>query len=296
MTGKRIAGQPSRRRQLAAVGLWTFLGLSLAAIGLAATGACGLALPWSDRALLTFCPRPTAAGPLVDRTLQAERAREEALRRRLGQLRLTLAAAPDCPAAPQAEPPVQVAEAPPEPPPQAEPEPEPEPEPAPEPEPEEPPAPDVPMPQRRPTAPPRPPPPTPPPAPPQAQDIPEQAWDNRDLSFLEGCWTLISDYRLRDVDTGQITGVRSWTMCFRPDGGGSQTLVFDNGVSCSAPVQAAFSGGGLTINDQADVQCQNRFRIFRRVISCRRLPDGTAQCDSRQPGRGEGGSRVLFRR
>ena len=72
--------------------------------------------------------------------------------------------------------------------------------------------------------------------------------------------------------------------------------MFDNGVECSAPVQADFSGSRLLINDQSDVMCENQFRIFRRVINCRRAADGTAECNSLQPGHGRGGSRVQFRR
>ncbi len=276
------------------MGLWAGLALVLGATGLAVTAACGIGLPWGGGPLVTFCPAPAIVAPPGASRLDEERAREAALRRRLDDLRLHLAAAPDCPAPRQADPPIQVAEAP-SPPPEPPPEPEPAPEPPPE-EPAPPPSPEAPLPDRRPPPPPRPEPPPPPPAPEPPPDIPEQAWNDQDVSFLEGCWDLISDYRLQDIDTGRVTGVRAWTMCFEPNGGGRQTMVFDNGVTCSAPVQADFSGRRLLINDRSDVVCENQFRIFRRVLDCRRVPNGTAECTSRQPGRGNSGSRVLFRR
>ncbi len=279
--------------------LWLLAGLLLAAAAITVTGACALGLPGQGRPWLSFCPAPPAVveDPAGAARLALERNRTETLEDRLRRLEVRLAATEDC-APPDPPPPtVEVAEPPPEP--------SPEPPPEPPPEPEEPvevaevPSPIAapPSPGRRPTAPERPPPPPPPPAPPAPpQDIPEDAWENRDVSFLEGCWNLISDYRLTDINTGRITNVRSWQMCFDANGGGRQTIVFENGARCNAPVRGRFPGQRLMINDLSDVRCDNGTLIFRREVSCDRRADGTAECFSRQPGRPNTGTRIILRR
>ncbi len=171
---------PRRRLSWLALGLWVLLGFLLAGIAFAVVPACGLALP-GLRPFLLFCPA-AAEMPADDGSLDWERQREAALRRRLDDLRLSLVDAPNCP---QPEPPpivvAQVDPPPepeplPEPPPPPEPEPEPEPvvvpepvvEPEPEPEPEFVPPPPV----IRPPPPPRPEPPPPPPPPPEPEPQP----------------------------------------------------------------------------------------------------------------------------
>lgn len=133
------------------------------------------------------------------------------------------------------------------------------------------------------------------PEPQPAPDISEESWEEQDVSLLEGCWNLTSDYRLTDIDTGEIVGARAWQMCFEADGSGWQTLVLDNGVTCNAPVRGEFEGDQLVINDLDDVHCDSGFYIFRRVARCNRLANGTAACHSSQPGRGGGSNFTLSR-
>ncbi len=114
---------------------------------------------------------------------------------------------------------------------------------------------------------------------PRHNPVPERNWRDRDVSFLQGCWRLASDYRITRRDTGEVFATRNWQMCFDGQGNGTQTLVFDNGLRCEGPVQAAFTpGGSLAITDTGDVPCSNGSTIDRRITECRRLPDGTADC------------------
>ena len=262
------------------VALWLLLVGLLAAVGVRALDACGIVLPGG--AVLRFCPPPVEAAP-VGVELDREFARQETLRRRLDALRLALVGAPDCP-------PPLVAEAPPQPPPDPAPPPEvPEPVEVAEAPPFEPPVPNI-----RPDPPP--PPPEPPPTPPE--DIPQEAWQDQDIGFLEGCWTLISPLRMNEVSTGRSIGVRQWQICFDQQGNGFQTVTMENGMTCSGPIGGNFlPNGNLRLEDRADLPCAGTsMRIFRIVNECRRLPDGTARCIGGQPGRGVQGVPSTFRR
>ena len=255
---RRAPVAPERRSPWIGSTLWPAFAV-LAGFGAwAVLEACGLAWP-SGRPILHFCPRPAEAA-VDDRLLllEAEQARQAVLQERLDRLRIAAAAVPPCP-------------------PPAPPEPDPAPSDLAAPDPE-------------------------PPAevaeapPPPAPDIPEEAWEDQETDFLEGCWTLISDYVLEHIDTGEVISVASWEMCFDADGGGRQTLVFENGVTCRGDVEAAFTDGGrLQVPDVDDVSCDNNSRIFQRIMICDRRPDGTAYCESRTLETG-GGAEVIFRR
>lgn len=128
-------------------------------------------------------------------------------------------------------------------------------------------------------------------------DIREEDWNNRDVSLLEGCWSLDSDYRIRNEDTGVLNPVDTWQMCFDDTGAGSQTLIFEDGSVCeSNRVRAEFSQkGALVIGDNEDLVCSDQFRIFERHITCLLGRDGSATCISRQE-ETSGGSNVRLRR
>ena len=291
---------------------WLGLSALLTVLGALALGACGIAWP-GGRPILTFCPDPAAAQP-VDDLLLVERERQSDLLARLNEVRLALINTPDCPTPPPIEvadlPPAETAD-PPElvepaspvpptgqdqpddaipaevdeaepapigPPPVEPPLAETEPEPIPD-NPFEPPVPDA-----RPEAPPAPQP-TPEaasdPAPDQPEDIPEGDWTEGDVSFLEGCWTLVTDYSITRTDTGEEYRTRDWQMCFDQSGRGSQTLNFDNGLSCNGGVDARFDPSGeLVVVDQGMVPCDSGVGIDQRIMRCFRLPDGTAACST----------------
>ena len=138
----------------------------------------------------------------------------------------------------------------------------------------------------------------PPPAIPAPEPEPEpdqldaERWHEGDISLLEGCWSLASDYRLEDRESGTVTEVESWRMCFDAEGSGDQQLAQSNGATCEGEVTAYFDDDGrLRINDQANVQCTGSY-IYRRVMTCTLEPNGEAACRSRQPERGQGASSV----
>ena len=307
-------GRRTTRRFAAGALAWLGLLALLTTLGALGLGACGLAWPGGPT-ILTFCPDPAAARP-DDDLLVVERERQSDLLGRLDEIRLALINAPDCPA-----PPIEVAELPPaetaDPPELVEPAPPMLPaeqdrpvddspadaiaaEPTPtEPPPLEPPIAETepepeleqanpfapPVPESRPEAPPQPerpePPTEPQPAPEPPEDIPADDWDEADVSFLEGCWTLVTDYTITRTDTDEEYRTRDWQMCFDQDGRGSQTLNFDNGMSCSGDVDARFEPSGeLVVTDQGMVPCDSGVGIDQRIMRCFRLPDGTAACST----------------
>lgn len=130
------------------------------------------------------------------------------------------------------------------------------------------------------------PPPPPPPPPPEPEPEPvggldAEQWEDQDIQVLEGCWALDSHYQVREVNSGEISTVASWNMCFDANGVGNQTLQFDGGTSCRSGTTANFnSSGQLEIRDDSDVNCSDRSYIFRRVMTCDLQTDGTASCTS----------------
>ena len=270
--------------------LWLALPLLLIGVGWVVLEACGVALPTGGRPLLSFCPEPETRDPRLT-VLGDEQGRERVLQDEWERLRLAMMAAPDCPVpqvqAPALVPPATVAEAPP----------------VLEPAPPPPPPPEMPLPQHRPAPPPVPPVPESlaelpqPPPPPLPDEIPEEAFEERDVSYLQGCWSLDSDYRLREINSGRITGVRDWQMCFDANGRGTQNLTFDNGVQCGGSVGARFEDGeSLAVNDLDEVSCSDGTRIFRREIDCQRTREGSVDCTSIQPTRPNSGAEVSFSR
>ena len=120
-----------------------------------------------------------------------------------------------------------------------------------------------------------------------------EKWEEKDISVLEGCWDLSSDYRLENHDTGEITSVESWEMCFDSHGNGDQQIVMSDGDECAADTLASFvEDGRLQISDLDDVQCTGNFYIYRRIMHCELEPNGEAACISQQP---EIGSRSQLR-
>jgi len=137
-----------------------------------------------------------------------------------------------------------------------------------------------------------------PPGPSDPEGLDRRTFESRDISVLEGCWDLDSDYRTRNVDTGLITDYSRWHMCFDGTGHGTQTMQGTDGTTCQGPVEGRFDAEGrLMMDDGAPLQCSNGGTIFRRVITCRLDDTGRADCLSRQPFDGRGGaSEVGLRR
>jgi hypothetical protein len=200
-------------------------------------------------AWLQACPpADDTAAPGRPAALAAERARLEA---EIEGLQRRVAALPDCTVvaeAPLPEPSPPVAAAPPE-------------------------IVPTPRPARRP----------PPPPPPQqpARDIEEERWNNRDISLLEGCWDLESNFETVEAGNRRYP-VSSWQMCFDAQGNGEQNFVaFRERKPCAGPVRGAFQPAGqMSIDFVRDARCRPQGTIVRRNSTCVLTPDGRAQCTS----------------
>ena len=120
---------------------------------------------------------------------------------------------------------------------------------------------------------------------PNAEDeqIGEEDWDEQDISLLDGCWDLATNYSITRTDTGEVFNTENWQMCFDENGYGTQRLAFDEGgLVCEGDVRAQFGQNGqLIVVDQGNVPCNNGTAIDRRILNCQRLPDGTAACETR---------------
>lgn len=121
--------------------------------------------------------------------------------------------------------------------------------------------------------------------PPPKQDLPEDKWNKKDVSMLQGCWTRISNMRVKRVG-GPEFPVRSWRICFDQRGRGKQDLVWENGTTCSGPVTARFTPGGELRMDEAQAPCSDNSYNFRATTECQRRDDGTADCVRRLPNGG----------
>lgn len=168
--------------------------------------------------------------------------------------------------------------------------------PPPQPPPPEPPKPEPPKPPPPPS-----PPPMPPPKPAPPVDLPKQAWEQRDLSALEGCWVLGREYRVTAYDMfnrpSEQGVTRAARMCLDRAGHGTEASKSDfpsGRVSCEAPVMAGFGDRGTLSIQRPTVMCSPpRMRWTGGYMSCVRRDDSMALCTER----GEHGSKVLeFRR
>lgn len=62
---------------------------------------------------------------------------------------------------------------------------------------------------------------------------------------MSGCsrdaGTSTQSIQIRDVESGEISDVASWSMCFDASGVGNQTFRFDNGTTCQSGTTARFN-------------------------------------------------------
>lgn len=121
-------------------------------------------------------------------------------------------------------------------------------------------------------------------SPPEAPQIDGEAWRERDLGLLEGCWQLDSDYRVRNSQTGAMTEYTEWQMCFDDAGRGAVDMQATNGTSCQGDIAGRFDAAGqLVLEESENLPCSDRTAILRRVITCSLAQDGAADCASHQP-------------
>ena len=128
----------------------------------------------------------------------------------------------------------------------------------------------------------------PPPPPPPRADLPEQKWNQHDLSMLDGCWHNTTRLMLRNIGTGQTLEAREWKLCFDQSGNGRQTILYSDGRSCDGPLGASFRGDQLVLTDRE--QCRGRgANLMRGKMECTRNSGTEATCtrtDLEGPGTG----------
>ena len=147
-------------------------------------------------------------------------------------------------------------------------------------------------------APPPPPPPPPPPKPVRPvtpSGLAPDAFKNNDISVMEGCWQLSSNYDVRDIRSNRITRFRYWQICFDANGNGREVMRATNGTQCRGRLSGQLKSGRLTMREPGNLQCDNGSEIFRRDITCTLDPRGNANCDTYQPEINGRGSAVLRR-
>ncbi len=145
-------------------------------------------------------------------------------------------------------------------------------------------------------------PPAPVPAPPPDPKL--EHWADRDIRVLDGCWELVSNYRLQthhDSFGGyRQVQVRAWEMCFDSGGVGNQTLRLGNGESCSGRARGRFTDASkVRVRDDVGggpgVPCSDGGHIHERSADCELQADGHLMCAFNQAYGGPTGVRVRFR-
>lgn len=136
----------------------------------------------------------------------------------------------------------------------------------------------------------------PPPVEERADRIDEDAWNDRDIGLLEGCWDLDSQFSTTNRQTGRVTNYNEWQMCFDQAGRGREVLRATGGATCEGPISGRFNADGqLAIEEPANLRCSDGGGIYRMTSLCDLNPDGTASCNVTHPEIG-GSFAVQFRR
>ena len=124
-----------------------------------------------------------------------------------------------------------------------------------------------------------------PPPEPDPDMLDAEKWAQKDLTSLEGCWSLASDFSVEDVESHEVTEVASLEMCFDENGNGEKHLVMTDAVECEGEVWATYlESGMLQINDREDIYCTDGSYVYRGIADCELEPNGEAACTGRNPG------------
>ena len=109
-------------------------------------------------------------------------------------------------------------------------------------------------------------------------NIPPEAAKNNDVSFLEGCWTSVTN--LFNNSGEPIVG----EYCFNKRGQGRRFIREKNGKRCSGAVTARFNGGGGNLAiDSAEAHCPNGTTYVPQQVQCRGTGTST-KCDGQELG------------
>jgi hypothetical protein len=135
------------------------------------------------------------------------------------------------------------------------------------------------------------------PAPPPPEvPLNREAIERGDVTVMQGCWALASDYRTVDPASGARVDYTGWQVCFDASGLGRETMHGSDGTTCEGEVKVRFDGGtSLVIDEPDDLPCSNGYSIYRRQVRCTVDEANTAQCQSSQP-EVDGAVDVIMRR
>jgi len=127
---------------------------------------------------------------------------------------------------------------------------------------------------------PPPPPPPPPPSEPETHSgLDPNAFEEGDISIMEGCWELTSDYTLRLIETGEELSVNYWRICFDANGQGRQTMRLSGRRNCEGSLTGRLSNDGkLIMREPGNLQCTRNTMVLQRETTCTLDQDGRALC------------------
>ncbi len=122
------------------------------------------------------------------------------------------------------------------------------------------------------------------PACPDPDRIDPEKWAARDISLLEGCWTLVTDLEVTLMSTQESRPVESLVWCFDDAGVGHERREILGGDVCTGDIRASFNqAGNLDVWNPADLPCTGlwtgSFLAFQ--YECRLLAGGDADCSYR---------------
>ncbi|HTR87525.1 MAG TPA: hypothetical protein VMI56_23780 [Reyranella sp.] len=127
-----------------------------------------------------------------------------------------------------------------------------------------------------------------PPTPPQPQPLPENRWNRKDLTLLQGCWLLGREVIVERGNIGAANREtncvqKSAQLCFDDRGHGQYEQVTTCPISgtarCSAPVQASFGDDRSLVATRPQAACQPQDQIMLAgTFTCRRIDDTHAVC------------------
>jgi hypothetical protein len=130
-----------------------------------------------------------------------------------------------------------------------------------------------------------------PPAGQSPSGIDMEAWNDRDIAAMEGCWVLDSEYIIRDRTTGAPSPQQEWRVCFDGQGRGTQAMQSEDGTRCDGTITGTFDPEGrLVMREPGNLQCSGGVFIYERETTCTLNDRGEAVCESRQPETGGAGT------
>lgn len=138
----------------------------------------------------------------------------------------------------------------------------------------------------------------PPPSP--GADFPEDKWQNKDVSVLNGCWQLGREIKrpigAREKNPDICLVIKTVRLCLDPTGSGKAEVRGEDcpgaaSTSCEAPITAAFAGDGALRMTTKPATCPDNTHWPKTVFNCRRVDDKALRCADPS-----GGEELEFRR